>query len=69
MVNDPAEAQDGNITQTGATTAPEAVCVITATFSPKFGQPFSVVGNLIVIEEIAASAQAKITGPGVVEGA
>ena len=69
VVNDPADAQDGIITLTGATTAPEAVCVITATFSPKFGQPFSVVGNLIVIEEIAASAQAKITGPGVVEGA
>jgi hypothetical protein len=69
VVNDPNDAQDGIIALTGKVTDPEVVCVITATFSPKFGPPFSVVGQLIVIEEVAANAQAKITGPGVVDGA
>lgn len=70
VANDPDDAQDGIITLTGATTAPEATVVITATFpAQRGGKEFSVVGNLIVIEPAAAGAQAVITGPGVVEGA
>jgi hypothetical protein len=70
VVNDPADAQDGIITLTGAVTAPETTVVITAAFkAQKGGLDFSVTGNLVVIEPAAASAQAVITGPGVVDGA
>lgn len=70
VVNDPDDAQDGLITLTGATTAEGATCVIKASFpAQRGGQAFEVVGNLVVIEPAAASAQATITGPGVVEGA
>lgn len=69
VANDPDDAQDGIITLTGKVTDPETVCVITATFAPKGGAAFAVTGMLIVIEPAAASAQASITGPGVVEGA
>lgn len=69
VANDPDDAQDGVITLLGKPTEEGVVCVIKATFSPKYGTPFDVTANLVVIEETAASAQAKITGPGVVEGA
>lgn len=70
VANDPADAQDGIITLTGKNTDPETTVVITAAFpAQRGGQPFSVVGNLIVIDPAAAGAQAVISGPGVVEGA
>ena len=70
VVNDPTNAQNGVITLTGMVTAPGATVMITASFPAQLGgQPFSVVGNLVVIEPAAASAQAVITGPGVVPGA
>ena len=70
VVNDAADPQDGEITLTGKVTDPETTVVITAAFkAQRGGQDFSVVANLIVIEPAAASAQAVINGPGVVEGA
>jgi hypothetical protein len=70
VANDPADMQDGIITLTGTVTAPGATVVITASFPAQpGGQPFMVTGNLVVIEPAAASAQAVITGPGVVPGA
>lgn len=70
VVNDANDPQDGTITLTGKVTAEGETCVITASFpAQKGGKPFSVVGNLIVIEPAAAGAQAIISGPGVVEGA
>lgn len=70
VVNDASDPQDGTITLTGKVTDPETTVVITASFPPqRGGKPFQVVGNLIVIEPAAASAQAVITGEGVVEGA
>lgn len=70
VANDPADPQDGIITLTGAVTPPGESVVITAAFKAQLGgKDFAVVGNLIVIEPAAASAQAVITGPGVVEGA
>jgi hypothetical protein len=70
VANSTDDPQDGTITLTGKVTDPETTVVITATFpAQRGGQPFSVVGNLVVIEPAAASAQAVITGPGVVDGA
>lgn len=70
VTNDADDPQDGTITLTGKVTDPETTVVITASFpAQRGGQPFSVVANLIVIEPAAASAQAAVTGPGVVEGA
>lgn len=70
VANDPSDAQDGVITLTGKVTDPGATVVIKATFPAQpGGQPFEVVGNLIVIEPAAAGAQAVISGPGVIEGA
>lgn len=70
VANDPSDAQDGVITLTGKVTDPGAAVVIKATFPAQAGgQPFEVVGNLIVIEPAAAGAQAVISGPGVIEGA
>lgn len=70
VVNNAADPQDGDITLTGKVTDPGTSVVITASFPAQLGgQPFSVVGNLIVIEPAAAGAQAVITGPGVVAGA
>jgi hypothetical protein len=67
---DDPDGQDALITLTGALTAEGETCVVKASFpAQKYGQPFEVVGNLIVVEPAAASAQAIITGPGVVEGA
>jgi hypothetical protein len=70
VVNDPTNAQNGVITLTGTVTAPGTTAVITASFPAQpGGMPFAVTGNLVVIEPAAASAQAVITGPGVVPGA
>jgi hypothetical protein len=70
VVNDPTNAQNGVITLTGMTTPVGTTVMITASFPAQVGgMPFSVVGNLVVIEPAAASAQAVITGPGVVPGA
>lgn len=70
VINDAADPQDGIIVLSGKVTDPETTVVITASFpAQRGGQPFSVVGNLIVIEPAAAGAQAVITGPGVVDGA
>jgi len=67
---DDPDGQDGLITLTGATTAEGDTVVVKASFpAQKYGKAFEVVGNLIVIEPAAASAQAKISGPGVVDGA
>lgn len=70
VVNDPDDAQDGVITLTGKATDPEQSVLITATFpAQRGGAEFSVQGNLTVIPPAAASAQAIITGPGVIDGA
>ncbi len=70
VVNDPDDAQDGIITLTGTVSPPDTAVTITATFpAQRGGSEFKVVGSLIVIEPAAAGAQAKISGPGVVEGA
>lgn len=70
VVNDPADAQDGVITLTGKVSDEGTEVVITAAFpAQKYGQAFSVVGHLTVIEPPAAGATASITGPGVVDGA
>lgn len=60
----------GVITLTKALTALGTTCVVTATFpaQPR-GKEFSVAANLIVVAGAAASAQAVLTGPGIIDGA
>lgn len=70
VANDANDPQDGVITLTGKVSDPGTEVIITASFpAQKGGQPFAVLGHLTVIEPPAAGATAKITGPGVVEGA
>lgn len=67
---DDPDGQDGLITLVGPVSAEGTEVVCKADFPPqKYGQPFSVVGHLTVVERAAAGATATITGPGVVDGA
>ena len=66
----PNNAQEGIITLTKKLTDPATAWVGTATFPAQAGgKSFVVTANLIVVAGAAASAQAVITGPGVIPGA
>jgi hypothetical protein len=67
---DDPDGQDGLITLVGPVSAEGSEVVLKADFpAQKYGQAFSVVGHLTVVERAAAGATATITGPGVVDGA